>query len=107
MCPAKRLQSLNFIRPRLGKHPILEPPIFVRFSLFLISYPFQKFDPTRWNDSKVQNFGGPDWGEIPQPGSFDFSFTLVLPDTFSRSNFEYSVFNGLKVDSMEKKRKRE
>ena len=31
------LKSLNFGGPSLGETPILEPPISVRFSLFLIS----------------------------------------------------------------------
>ena len=31
----------------------------------------------------------------------DFCHTLVLFDIFNRSNFEYSAFSGLKVDSAE------
>ena len=44
--------------------------------------------------------------EDPQRGTTDFSGTLVLPDLFNRSNFEYSVFSGLKVDSGRRKRKK-
>ena len=45
-------------------------------------------------------------GISPQPSSPDFSRTLVLPDIFNRSNFEYSAYSGLKVDSMGRKRKK-
>ena len=32
-------------------------------------------------------------------GTPDFSLTLVLSDIFNRSNFEYSAYSDLKVDS--------
>ena len=41
---------------------------------------------------------------IPQPGTSNFSRTLILPDIFNRPNFEYRVFSGLKADSLEKKK---
>ena len=44
--------------------------------------------------------------EIPQPSSPDFSPTLVLPDIFNRSNFEYNALSGLKVNSIGRKRKK-
>ena len=44
--------------------------------------------------------------EISQPGTLDFCYTLVLPDIFNCSNFEYSVFSGLKVDSAEENQTR-
>ena len=37
----------------------------------------------------------------PQPGTLDFCHTLVLLDIFNRSNFKYSAFSGLEVDSEE------
>ena len=40
---------------------------------------------------------------FPQRGTPDFIPALVLPDIFNRSNFEYSAFSGLKVDSQRKK----
>ena len=44
--------------------------------------------------------------EISLPGTPDFSRTLILPDIFNRSNFEHSVFSGLKVEGMGRKRKK-
>ena len=44
---------------------------------------------------------------IPQHGTHNFSQALVLPDIFNRSNFEYSTFSSLKVDSGRKKKKKE
>ena len=44
--------------------------------------------------------------ESHQPGSPEVSPTLVLPDIFNRSNFEYSAFSGLKVDSRRRRRKK-
>ena len=41
-----------------------------------------------------------------QPGTPDFSRTVVLPGILNRSNFEYSAFSGLKVDSGRRKRKK-
>ena len=41
MCPAQRLKSLNFRGIRLGGPLILELPIFVRISSFLISIHFE------------------------------------------------------------------
>ena len=43
-----------------GVTPIVAPPVFVRFRLFLISTYSKKFDPSGSNDLKLQNFGGPD-----------------------------------------------
>ena len=37
MYPFKRLKSLSCGEPRLGQTPTVAPPIFVTFSLFLIS----------------------------------------------------------------------
>ena len=42
----------------------------------------------------------------PGPGTLKFIRTLDLSDTFNRSNFEYSAFSGLKVDSMKRIRKK-
>ena len=39
-------------------------------------------------------------------GTPDFCRAKVLPDIFNHSNFECSVFSGLKVDSMERKKKK-
>ena len=44
--------------------------------------------------------------EISQPGTPNFSRILILPDIFNRSNFEHSVFSGLKVEGMGRKRKK-
>ena len=44
--------------------------------------------------------------EISQPGTPDFSRTLILPNIFNWSNFEHSVFSILKVEGMERKRKK-
>ena len=41
-----------------------------------------------------------------QPGTPDFSRTLVLPDIFNRLNFAYSAFSGLKVDSRRRIKKK-
>ena len=46
-------------------------------------------------------------GDPPQPGTADFSRTKVLPDIFHLSNFEYSAFSGLKVDSSVRKKNQE
>ena len=35
MCLALKVKKFEFWRARLGEHPIVEPLIFVRFSLFL------------------------------------------------------------------------
>ena len=43
--------------------------------------------------------------ETPQPGTPDFIPALVLPDIFNHSNFEYSAFSSLKVNSMRRKTK--
>ena len=69
-------------------------------------YLFRNFDPSSSNGLKVQNFVGLDWGVSPQPGIPHFSPTLVLPDIFNRSNFEYSALSGLKVDSWRRKRQK-
>ena len=42
----------------------------------------------------------------PQPGTPDFSRTLVHPDIFNRLNFAYSAFSGLKVDSRRRIKKK-
>ena len=88
-----------------GVKLIVAPPIFVRFSLFSKSTLFQNFDVSSFNGLKVQRFRGPNWG-IPQPGTPDFIPELVLLDIFNRSNFKYSAFNGLKVDSWRRKKKK-
>ena len=41
----------------------------------------------------------------PQPGTPDFSLTLVLPHIFNCLNFECIAFSVLKVDSSGRKRK--
>ena len=43
--------------------------------------------------------------EGPIAGTPDFIPTLVLPDIVNRSNFEYSAFSGLKLDSWRRKKK--
>ena len=43
---------------------------------------------------------------IPPTWHPDFSRILLLPDIFNRSNFEYSAFSGLKVDSRRRVRKK-
>ena len=65
---------------------------------------------------KSLNFGGPRLGDLlfifaypknfkpTHPGTSDFCRIKVLPDVSNRSNFEYSAFSGLKVDSGRRKR---
>ena len=43
---------------------------------------------------------------ISQPGTLDFCHTLVLLGIFNRSNFKYSTFSDLKVDSAEENKTR-
>ena len=43
---------------------------------------------------------------IVQPGTLDFCHTLVLLGIFNRSNFKYSTFCDLKVDSAEENKTR-
>ena len=71
-----------------------------------LCYPFRKCNLSGSNSLKVQHFGKPDLGESPKPGTPDFSRTLVLPDIFNSSNFEYRAFSGLTVDSGRRKKKK-
>ena len=43
---------------------------------------------------------------IPQCDTPDFIITPVLSDIFNHSNFEYSTYSGLKVDSLRKEKAR-
>ena len=65
MCLAKKAKKFEFWRACLGKSSIVETPVFVWFSLFLISTYSKKFDPFSCSDSKLQNFGGPIEGDFP------------------------------------------
>ena len=43
---------------------------------------------------------------LVQPGIPGFGPTIVLPDVFNRSNFEYSAFSSLKVEKWQQKNKK-
>ena len=99
------VKKFEFWRVRLGETPVVAPPIFVTFSLFLISTHFKSLIhlalTVRISKSWRTRLRG-----ISQPGTFDFCHTLVPLDIFNPSNFEYSAFSGLKVDTAEENKTR-
>ena len=54
------LKSLDFEGQFGVETPIVAPPVFVRFSLFLIFTHSENLTHLALNSLKVQNFGGPD-----------------------------------------------
>ena len=82
---------------------ILAPPIFIRFSLFLIPTHYQNLIHLALMVEKFKILKDPFEG-FSQPGTPDFRQTLVLPDVPNRSKLEYYAFSGLKEDSSGRKR---
>ena len=78
--------------------PTVATPIFVTFSLFLISTHSKNLIHLALTVYKFKILEDPFEGN-PKSGTPDFSRTLVLPDIFNQSNFQYSALSGLKVDS--------
>ena len=83
----------------------MTPPIFVTCSSFLIPTYSENLIYLALTVLKFKKLADQLRG-IPQPGKLSFSRTLVFPDVFNRSNFEYSAFSGLKEDSWKRKRKK-
>ena len=50
---------------------IVAIPIFLCFSYFS-AHPFRKFDPSRFNNLKIQNFRTPIWGGFSKRDTIDF-----------------------------------
>ena len=90
----------------LGETPIMASPIFVTFSLFLISTHSKNLIHRALTVLKSSKFWRTRLRGICQPGTLDFCHTLVLLDIFNRLNFENSAFSGLKVDSAEENKTR-
>ena len=87
------------------RDPHLIPPNFVKvYFFFIFAYP-ENFMCLAWVVKKFQ-FWRPRLRGIPPTWHPGFSFTPILPDIFNRSNFEYSAFSGLEVDSGRRKRKK-
>ena len=80
-------------------------PIFVRFSLFSLSTHSENWILLALTIYKFKILEDPIERDPPF-GTPNFCRTKVLPDIFNCSNFEWSVFSCLKVDSGERKKKK-